>query len=116
VPADFEMEKLSPLGQEIAQLDEVDRNIIQELGHKFANMIERTTNAAKAERLAANRSEANGRVGAEYRLRSEQGMTNTATNPSKTPEGQEEKPNQPSRFIIAMIPVKKKPLPPSPTK
>jgi hypothetical protein len=38
-----------------------------------------------------------------------------ATNLSKTPEGQEEKPNQPSRFIIAMIP-KKKPLPPSPTK
>jgi hypothetical protein len=40
------------------------------------------------------------------------------TNPSKTPEGQEEKekPNQPKRFIIAMIPVKKKPLPPSPTK
>jgi hypothetical protein len=39
-----------------------------------------------------------------------------ATNPSKAPEGPEEKPNQPSRFIIAMIPVKKKPLPPSPTK
>jgi hypothetical protein len=27
-----------------------------------------------------------------------------ATNPSKAPEGPEEKPNQPSRFIIAMIP------------
>ncbi len=29
------------------------------------------------------------------------------TSPSKTPEGQEEKPNQPNRFIIAMIPAKK---------
>ena len=34
-----------------------------------------------------------------------------ATNPSKTPEGQEEKPNKPSRFIIAMVPVKKSPCP-----
>jgi hypothetical protein len=51
------------------------------------------------------------------RLRKEdRGMTNMATNPSKTHEGPEEKPNQPSRFIIAMIPVKKKPLPPSPPK
>ena len=30
-----------------------------------------------------------------------------ATNPSKTPEGSEEKPIQPRSFIIAMIPVKK---------
>jgi hypothetical protein len=40
-----------------------------------------------------------------------------ATNPSSTPsEEQKENPKQDGRFIIAMIPVKKKPLPPSPTK
>jgi len=39
------------------------------------------------------------------------------TNPSNTPgEEQKEKPKQDGRFIIAMIPVKKKPLPPLPTK
>jgi hypothetical protein len=62
VPASLEIDKLSPLGQEIAQLDEVDRNIIQELGHKFANMIERQTNAAKVKRLGTNGSGANGTV------------------------------------------------------
>jgi hypothetical protein len=39
-----------------------------------------------------------------------------ATNSSNTPSEQKEKPKQDGRFIIAMIPVKKKPLPPSPTK
>ena len=40
-----------------------------------------------------------------------------ATNSSNTPsEEQREKPKQGGRFIIAMIPVRKKPLPPTPTK
>jgi len=40
-----------------------------------------------------------------------------ATNSSSTPsEEQKEKPKQAGRFIIAMIPVKKKPLPPLPAK
>jgi hypothetical protein len=63
VPASFDIEKLSPVAQKVAQLDEVDRNIIQQLSHKFANMIKEGTNGAKAERLAANGSEANGMVG-----------------------------------------------------
>jgi hypothetical protein len=63
LPSDIQMEKLSPVAPEVAQLDEVDRNIIQELSHKFADMIEKGTNGAKAKRLAANGSEANGMVG-----------------------------------------------------
>ena len=63
LPSNIQMEKLSPIAQEVAQLDEVDRNIIQELSHKFANMIEKGTNAAKVKRLGANGSEANGMVG-----------------------------------------------------
>jgi len=61
--ADLEMKKLSPVAQEVAQLDEVDRNIIQQLSHKFADLIEKGTNGPKAKRLAANGSEANGMVG-----------------------------------------------------
>jgi len=60
---EIQIEKLSPVAQEVAQLDEVDRNIIQQLSHKFADMIEKGTNGAKAKRLAANGSEANGMVG-----------------------------------------------------
>ena len=46
-----------------SRLDEVDRNIIQQLSHKFADLIEKGTNGPKAKRLAANGSEANGMVG-----------------------------------------------------
>jgi len=62
VPDSLEIDELNPVAQEVAQLDEVDRNIIQELSHKFANMIERGTNAAKATGLAADGSGANGTV------------------------------------------------------
>jgi hypothetical protein len=40
-----------------------------------------------------------------------------ATNPSNTPiDEQKEKPKENGRFIIAMIPMRKKPLPQSPTE
>jgi hypothetical protein len=49
------MEKLSPVAQQIAQLDDVDRNLIQQLSHKWLEMIqEGVADAAKAEGLASN--------------------------------------------------------------
>jgi hypothetical protein len=63
VPADFEMEKLSPAAQEVAQLDDVDRNLIQQLSHKWLERIqEGVADAAEAEGLAANGSGTKGKI------------------------------------------------------
>jgi hypothetical protein len=54
---DFDMQKLSPVAQEVAKLDDVDRNLIQQLSHKWLEMIqEGVADAAKAEGLAVNGS------------------------------------------------------------
>jgi hypothetical protein len=63
VPAAFDIEKLSPVALKVGELDAVDRNIIQQLSHRFAKMVERKTSGAKTEGMAANGSEANGMVG-----------------------------------------------------
>ena len=60
---DIQMEKLSPVALKVGELDAVDRNIIQQLSHRFAKMVERKTSGAKTEGMAANGSEANGMVG-----------------------------------------------------
>lgn len=60
---DIQMEKLSPVALKVGELDAVDRNIIQQLSHGFAKMVERKTSGAKTEGMAANGSEANGMVG-----------------------------------------------------
>jgi len=61
--AAIDMEKLSPAAQEIAQLDDVDRNLIQQLSHKWLERIqEGVADAAKAEGLAANGSGTKGRI------------------------------------------------------
>src|ERR1700730_11879583 len=57
---DIQMEKLSPVALKVGELDAVDRNIIQQLSHRFAKMVERKTSGAKTEGMAANGSEANG--------------------------------------------------------
>jgi hypothetical protein len=48
------MEKLSPVALEVAQLDDVDRNLIQQVSHKW---LEGVAYAAKAEALAAREVE-----------------------------------------------------------
>jgi hypothetical protein len=62
---DIQMEKLSPVALKVGELDAVDRNIIQQLSHRFAKMVERKTSGAATEGMAANASEANGMVGGE---------------------------------------------------
>jgi hypothetical protein len=63
VRAHFEMEKLSPVAQEVAQLDDVDRNLIQQLSHKWLEMIqEGVADAAKAEGLGNDGSGTKGKI------------------------------------------------------
>jgi hypothetical protein len=62
-PADFERKKLSPAAQQLSQLDDVGRNLSQQLSHKWLEMIqEGVADAAKAEGLAANGSGTNGKI------------------------------------------------------
>jgi len=60
---DIQIEKLSPVALKVAKLDAVDRNLIQQLSHRFVDMMEGKFDGATAEGVVANGSEANGMVG-----------------------------------------------------
>ena len=59
---DIQMEKLSPVALKVAKLDAVDRNLIQQLSHRFVDMMEGKFDGATAEGVAANGSGAKGAV------------------------------------------------------
>ena len=60
VPASLEIDKLSPAAQAVGALDTVDRNLIQQLSHRFMDLMEGRTPGAKAERLDVIESIAKG--------------------------------------------------------
>jgi hypothetical protein len=62
VPATFDIEKLSPVAQKVAQLDDVDRNLIQQLSQRFVDFMEGKADGPETEGVAANGSGAKGVV------------------------------------------------------